>query len=110
MRPKSEIYTPKRDDEHPFPFYMGALFIWESPLPPGSFFLKGNKSRMITTLPTMKMGSLWLHVAAAEEPIRRKGTVETLIDVHKCSHMQPLEVRGKGQVNNHQGLCKFAAE
>ena len=22
MRPKSEIYTPKRDDEHPHPFYM----------------------------------------------------------------------------------------
>ena len=22
MRPKSEIYTPKRDDEHPHPFHM----------------------------------------------------------------------------------------
>ena len=28
MRPKSKIYTPKRDDEHPRQFYMG--------LPPGS--------------------------------------------------------------------------
>ena len=24
MRPKSEIYTPKRDDEHPSPFYVGV--------------------------------------------------------------------------------------
>ena len=35
MRPKSEIYTPKRDDEHPRLFHMGvpppAFFIWESP-------------------------------------------------------------------------------
>ena len=23
-RPKSEIYTPKQDDEHPCPFHMGA--------------------------------------------------------------------------------------
>ena len=30
MRPKSEIYTPKRDDEHPHPFPMRS-----SPLPPG---------------------------------------------------------------------------
>ena len=24
MRPKSQIYTPKRDDEHPRPFHMGV--------------------------------------------------------------------------------------
>ena len=24
MRPKPEIYTPKRDDEHPYPFHMGS--------------------------------------------------------------------------------------
>ena len=24
MRPKSEIYTPKRDDENPRPFHMGV--------------------------------------------------------------------------------------
>ena len=24
MRPKSKIYTPKRDDEHPPPFHMGV--------------------------------------------------------------------------------------
>ena len=24
VRPKSEIYTPKRDDEHPHPFHMGS--------------------------------------------------------------------------------------
>ena len=24
MRPKSEIYTPKRDEEHPHPFHMGS--------------------------------------------------------------------------------------
>ena len=29
MRPKSEIYTPKRDEEHPCPFHMGV------PSPPG---------------------------------------------------------------------------
>ena len=29
MRPKCEIYTPKRDDEHPSPLYIGV-----SPLPP----------------------------------------------------------------------------
>ena len=29
MRPKSEIYTPKQDDEHPHPFHMGS-----SPPPP----------------------------------------------------------------------------
>ena len=25
--PKSEIYTPKRDDEHPCPSHMGILFL-----------------------------------------------------------------------------------
>ena len=29
VRPKSEIYTPKRDNEHPRPFHMGV-----SPPPP----------------------------------------------------------------------------
>ena len=29
VRPKSEIYTPKRDDEHPHPFHMRS-----SPPPP----------------------------------------------------------------------------
>ena len=28
-RPKSETHTPKRDDEHPYPFHM------RSPFPPG---------------------------------------------------------------------------
>ena len=31
MRPKSEIYTPKRDDEYLHPFH-----IWSSPPPPGA--------------------------------------------------------------------------
>ena len=35
MRPKSAIYTPKRDDEHPRHFYM------ESPPPPGQFGQSG---------------------------------------------------------------------
>ena len=26
VRPKSEIYTPKRDDEHPHPFCVQSLF------------------------------------------------------------------------------------
>ena len=34
MRPKSQIYTPKRDDQHPHPFHM------RSPLPPGSVITK----------------------------------------------------------------------
>ena len=34
VRPKSEIYTPKRDDEHPHPFHM------RSPPPPGCFVTK----------------------------------------------------------------------
>ena len=42
MRPKSEIYTPKRDDEHPLPFHM------RSPppggvQPPTSFFSASQK-------------------------------------------------------------------
>ena len=32
MRPKSEIYTPKRDAEHPLPFQLG------DPLPPHPFY------------------------------------------------------------------------
>ena len=32
MRPKSEIYTPKRDDEHPRLFHMGVAP--HRPLPP----------------------------------------------------------------------------
>ena len=36
MRPKSEIYTPKRDDEHPRPFHMGV------PSPPGGDYIKPN--------------------------------------------------------------------
>ena len=31
VRPKSEIYSPKRDDEHPRPFHMGDM---ASPSPP----------------------------------------------------------------------------
>ena len=34
MRPKSEIYTPKRDDEYLHPFH-----IWSSPLPGAKCFL-----------------------------------------------------------------------
>ena len=37
MRPKSEIYIPKRDDEHPHPFNM-----W-SPPTPGSRVYKGKQ-------------------------------------------------------------------
>ena len=36
MRPKSEIYTPKRDDEHPHPFHM------RSPSPGRWIRLKNN--------------------------------------------------------------------
>ena len=36
VRPKSEIYPPKRDDEHPHPFHM-----W-SPPPPREFNLTTN--------------------------------------------------------------------
>ena len=32
VRPKSEIYTPKRDDQHPSPFYMGVLSFILCPL------------------------------------------------------------------------------
>ena len=35
-RPKSKIYTPKRDDEHPRPFHMGV------PSPPGGDYIKPN--------------------------------------------------------------------
>jgi len=34
-RPKSEIYTPKRDDEHPHPFHIGVH--------PGSHSSKSNQ-------------------------------------------------------------------
>ena len=36
VRPKSEIYTPKRDDEHLHPFHM------RNPPPPGIFTLYPN--------------------------------------------------------------------
>ena len=36
MRPKSAIYTPKRDDEHPRHFYMES-----PPPPPGQFGQSG---------------------------------------------------------------------
>ena len=34
VRPKSEIYSPKRDDEHPRPFHMGHLASPSPPPPP----------------------------------------------------------------------------
>ena len=30
MRPKSAIYTPKQDNEHPSHFYMGVSHTWDS--------------------------------------------------------------------------------
>lgn len=45
-------------------------------------------------------------MATAKETIQRKGTAETVIDVHECSYMQ----RPKGNATNKTGLCKFARE
>ena len=46
MRPKSEIYTPKRDDEHPHPFHM------RSPPAPGS----GIQGPVVRTPVTANLG------------------------------------------------------
>ena len=40
MRPKSEIYTPKRDDEHPHPFHMRSF-------PPGLILMNNKKHSIL---------------------------------------------------------------
>ena len=45
VRPKSEIYTPKRDDEHPHPFHMRS----PPPPPPPSGVKDGRVVLLILT-------------------------------------------------------------
>lgn len=54
---------------------------------------------LLLQLLIVKIVSLWLHVATFEE---RKGNVETFLDVHKWSHMQPSKVWEKGKANKKE--------
>ena len=51
MRPKSEIYTRKRDDEHPHPFHLRS-----SPPPPG--FLRSASGKYHFALKLSKISSI----------------------------------------------------
>ena len=65
MRPKSEIYTRKRDDEHPRHFHMGVP--WESNLIPTikSAFISSLRSAGLFGLATLlTKGLLYLYFLA----------------------------------------------
>ena len=103
MRPKSEICTPKRDDEHPHSYHMG------SPPPPGRGYAEPFLRRDVRLV--LRRRSLFVHfghiyVSTTEQ---EKSWKRARFSLTYCYYIEPLVLlfSYNGNIVEHKEFCRY---